>query len=406
MPHQTMIERVLRRTHLSAAADLAALVAEEARLIGARSCVLYLVDPEETALMPVPAPDAEGRGALAVQGTVAGRSYMASSIVEVPADDDGDGHRLWLPLLDGTERLGTMELGFGAEVVVDDELKLHSERYAHLVSVLVVSKGAYSDYFDRVQRRRPMSVASELIRSMTPPRVLATEDFILGAMLEPAYDMGGDAYDYALNEQLLHLAVFDAMGHGVQAAGVAALALATDRNARREGAALADRYDALDRTISQHFPGDRFVTAVLAELDVGSGSLRWLSAGHPAPLLLRAGRLVKPLDAVPLPPAGTGLAPRPPSVAAVSLQPGDMLLFYTDGLTEARRPGGKLFTTERLGEFVEREAASGQAAPETLRRLRHAIIGRGAGALHDDATALLVEWRRSTPAILPETVLE
>ena len=79
-----------------------------------------------------------------------------------------------------------------------------------------------------------------------------------------------------------------------------------------------------------------------------------------------------------------------------------MLLLYTDGLTEARRPGGELFTVERLGEFIEREAASGRAAPETLRRLREAIIERGAGALNDDATAVLIEWRRGTErSLLP-----
>src|SRR5439155_11536397 len=87
------------------------------------------------------------------------------------------------------------------------------------------------------------------------------------------------------------------------------------------------------------------------------------------------------------------------------LQPGDMVLLYTDGLTEARRPDGQLFTVERLAEFIEREAANGLPAPETLRGLREAIIERGEGSLRDDATALLVEWRRGTQhALLPDTV--
>jgi serine phosphatase RsbU (regulator of sigma subunit) len=98
----------------------------------------------------------------------------------------------------------------------------------------------------------------------------------------------------------------------------------------------------------------------------------------------------------PSPPLGLQLASAPPEEGEETLQPGDMVLLYTDGLTEARRPGGELFTVERLGQFIEREAASGRPAPETLRRLREAIIARGAGALTDDATALLVEWRRGT----------
>jgi len=102
---------------------------------------------------------------------------------------------------------------------------------------------------------------------------------------------------------------------------------------------------------------------------------------------------------------GVHAAAGPPAEGTESLEPGDMFLLYTDGLIEARRPGGELFTVERLGEFIEREAAGGRAAPETLRQLREAIIERGAGALHDDATAVLVEWRGAGPrAILPATV--
>jgi serine phosphatase RsbU (regulator of sigma subunit) len=82
-----------------------------------------------------------------------------------------------------------------------------------------------------------------------------------------------------------------------------------------------------------------------------------------------------------------------------------MVLLYTDGLTEARRPDGELFTVERLAAFIAREAASGQSAPETLRRLRESIIAREEGSLRDDATALLVEWRRgSHRRITPQTV--
>jgi len=102
---------------------------------------------------------------------------------------------------------------------------------------------------------------------------------------------------------------------------------------------------------------------------------------------------------------GVQLARRPPLEGQEWLQPGDTVVLYTDGLSEARRPDGGLFTVERLSEFIEHEAANGIPAPETLRRLREAIIQRGEGALRDDATALLVEWRRGTEAkLLPQTV--
>jgi serine/threonine protein phosphatase PrpC len=395
-----MFERLLRRTHLSSAAEIGAVAAEEAKAIAAESLVLYVVDYEQTVLVPVPAPGATGEP-LAIQGTLAGRAYMATSIVGI--DGDGGGRRLWLPLLDGTERIGVMELAFPE---APDELCVAlCERYAHLVAMLIVTKAAYSDFFERLRRRRPMTGASDLLWSVTPPRVLSSDRFVLGAMLEPAYDMGGDAFDYALNGDTLHVAVFDAMGHGLAAAGVAAFALALYRNGRRNRLSLAQTYEAIDAAIDDQYPSSRFVTAVLAELDVSTGRLRWMSAGHPPPLLLRGGRYVKTLDVTPSPPAGMRLATRASVEAEESLEPGDMVLLYTDGLTEARRPGGELFTIERLGEFIEREASSGRAAPETLRRLREAIIGREEGALRDDATALLVEWRRgSERTVTPQTV--
>ena len=224
-----------------------------------------------------------------------------------------------------------------------------------------------------------MTLASELVWELVPPLVLASEDFVLSALLEPCYDIGGDAFDYALDGGVLHFAVFDAMGHGLAAAGMASRALSAYRHSRRNGDGPAAAYTAIDAALAgQQDLASRFVTALIAELDLATGALRWVSAGHPAPLLLRDGRLVKTLDVAPSPPLALELAAGPPVEGRESLEPGDMVLLYTDGLTEARRPGGELFTVERLGEFIEREAASGRAAPETLRRLREAIIERGA----------------------------
>jgi serine phosphatase RsbU (regulator of sigma subunit) len=215
-------------------------------------------------------------------------------------------------------------------------------------------------------------------------------------MLEPCYDNGGDALDYAVNGGILHVAVFDAMGHGLAAAGVAAFALSAYRHSRRRGCGLLETYAAMDDAVGRQFPDERFVTAVIAQLDVESGRLTWISAGHPPPLVIRNGRLARTLSAPPATPLGIALDSVPPVVAEESLEPGDLLLLYTDGLTEARHLDGQMFTVAGLGEFIEREAAAGQVAPETLRRLRHAIIDRQPGQLSDDATAVLIEWRRGT----------
>src|SRR3954452_18531603 len=401
-----MLLEVLRRTHLSAAPDLAMVLAEEARTIGAESLVLYLLDHEQKWLVPVPGPGADAREVLPVRGSVAGRSFAATAILDLK-DDVGGGRRVWLPLLDGTDRLGVAEMTFpGRQEALSEAVVAVCERYSHLIATLITNKDLYSDFFKRLRRRRPMTIASELLWDLVPPQVLASDGFVLAALLEPCYDIGGDAYDYAINDGgMLHFAVFDAMGHGLAAAGAAAFALSAYRHSRRRGDGPAASYAAIDTAVFEQYPKSRFVTGLRAELDVASGRLRWISAGHPAPLLLRSGRLVKTLEASPSPPLGMQLATAPPVPREESLEPGDMVLLYTDGLTEARRPDGELFSVERLAAFIERQAGNGLPAPETLRGLREAIIERGEGALRDDATALLVEWRRGTQhALLPDTV--
>jgi hypothetical protein len=401
----TMFQEVLRRTHLSAAQDLGTVLMEEARAIGIEALVLYVVDYEQKRLVPIRGPHVAEREVLSIQGTVAGRAFASTSIVEVEGDD-GRGRRLWLPLLDGTDRLGVMEVTFPeGDQPLPATTTAVCERYAHLGATLIATKSMYSDFFEFARRQQPMTMASELLWELVPPLVLAADDFVLAAMLEPCYDMGGDAFDYAINDGVLHFAVFDGMGHGLAAAGVTAFALSAYRHCRRRHLGPATTYAAVDRALCEEFPSARFVTALIAELELASGRLRWVSAGHPPPLLLRDTRLVKQLDLAPAPPLGTRLAASPPAEGQESLEPGDMILAYTDGLSEARRRDGELFTVERLGEFIEREAAGGQPAPETLRRLREAIIGRREGELRDDATALLVEWRRgSERKLLPESV--
>jgi hypothetical protein len=396
-----MLQAVLARSHLSTAADLATVIAEEARAIGAGPVVLYVIDYAQRTLIPVPSADAAERTPLPVQGTVAGRAFASSAIVPV---DEAGAYRLWLPLLDGTDRLGAIEMTF-AEGPLPDLVVLASERYAHLTATLIMNKNPYSDFFKLLRRREPMTTASELVWELVPPQVVATDQFVLAAFLEPCYDIGGDVYDYAINDGVLHFAVFDAMGHGLPAAGLATFALSAYRHSRRHGHGPAATYAAVDDAVYEQYPASRFATALIAELDVASGELSWVSAGHPPPLLLRDGRLIKTLDLPPAPPLGLRLAGGPPAVGRESLEPGDTLLVYTDGLTEARRPDGALFTVERLGEFIERQASTGQPAPETLRGLREAILERREGALHDDATALLIDWQGGRQArLLPDTV--
>lgn len=83
------------------------------------------------------------------------------------------------------------------------------------------------------------------------------------------------------------------------------------------------------------------------------------------------------------------------SAAREELEPGDCVLFYTDGVVEGRAASGEEFGVERLIDHWEREAASGQPAEQTLRRLSRAVHSFGAGKLRDDATFLHLTWHGS-----------
>ena len=126
-----------------------------------------------------------------------------------------------------------------------------------------------------------------------------------------------------------------------------------------------------------------------------SGLLQLTNAGHPAPLLLRNRRVVGEIESQRCTPFGVGS--RCERVAELALEPGDTVVFYTDGMVEGRTRDGEEFGVVRLGDLLEREAASGRPAEEMLRRLGRSVLEHQDGALRDDATILLLQWDGPPP---------
>jgi len=381
-----LLHELLRRTHLSTPSDLAPVVVEQANEAGARDVVLRLADYEQSVLVPLPGSQVDSLEPLSIAGTLPGRAFSASTILPAAADEPG-WKRLWIPLLDGTERLGALAMTFPEPA--SEEVAAVCERDAHLVAMLVVSKGAYSDVFEQARRRRQMTIASELVQSLAPPRVFATVGLVIAGLLEPAYDNGGDALDYAVNDGHAHLGIFDAMGHGLAAAGAAAFALAAYRSSRRGGRNLVQTHQAMTEAVGAQFPDDRFVTALIAELDRRTGSLRWISAGHPPPLLVR-GREVLPVgEAGTIAGAFEGEWPAVP----VALETGDVLVLYTDGVTDAMGEDER-FGERRLQEALGRLEGS---VGERLAALRSELEAFERGPQRDDTTVLVLEYRGAQP---------
>jgi phosphoserine phosphatase RsbU/P len=386
-PRHAALVDLLQRAHLCQPDELPAEINAAVSQLGLQITV-YLVDYEQHRLWPLTERGRPTSEPLSVDGTLAGRAF--ASVRTMAAGEPNRSDRLWVPMIDGSERLGV------AEVVMDEvpedlpDLREFCEALVGLVGHLLTVKLPYGDTLEQARRTQPMTPAAELLLASLPPLTFSCHRLVVSAVLEPSYDVGGDAYDYAVDGPLAQFMVLDAMGRGMRAGLTCVVAMAAMRTARRENKGLSAMARAADAAIEEHFGDQRFITAVLGELEMDTGRLRYINAGHPAPLLLRHGKAVRALTGgrrMPL-----GLDDGVLDVAEETLEPGDRLLLYTDGVIEARDDSGELFGTDRLVDLAERSAVAELPAPETLRRLAHSVMEHQGGLPTDDATILLVEW--------------
>ena len=386
-PGVEVLGHLLDASHDLAPDQIVAAVARAGRALDAEDVAIYLVNYEQTLLVPLA--DGTDRTPLEIDATLAGRAFAAIAVQEA---DTEAGRRLWLPLLDGAERLGVLGLTLPR---VDDGLRKRCGWLATLIAEMILSKDQYTDSYALARRRQSMSPAAEMQWQLLPPLTFVTSRVVIAGLLEPAYDVAGDAFDYALNGDIAHLAVVDPVGHDLAASVLAAVAVGSYRHSRRAGLGLAETYAAVDQAIATQFGGERFVTGQLAQLDCVSGRLQWVNAGHPLPLLVRRAKVVDTLACHPVPPLGLGVGQ--PEIATAALEPGDRVLFYTDGVTEGRNLDGEPFGEARLADLLVRETLAGQPAAETMRRLAHAILAHQGRTPRDDATMVFLEWPGPPP---------
>jgi serine phosphatase RsbU (regulator of sigma subunit) len=368
--------------------------------------VVYLADFAHRMLIPVPR--SAGRSDVAdeeISSTMPGRAFVTRKPVSA---ERADGFRVWVPLIEGTMRTGVLAV---TVPLVDDETLADVEMVGVFAGLALAARAPLSDLSHLARRGRTMSLAATMQWSLMPPLAAATERAAIAGVLEPAYDIAGDGFDYAINPDAIEFAILDGMGHGVASSMLTGLAIGAYRHSRREGASLPEVHNAIERAIFGQYDGEAFATGIIGRLSTATGELDWSCAGHPAPLLLRERRVIGELDCAPALPFGLG-DEQPVSVGLHALQPGDAVLLYTDGVVEARTMTGEEFGLERLIDVFEREAASGRAGEELLRRVVRAVLDYQTDELRDDATMMLVEWIGTTdrldtdvPAQRPELTL-
>jgi hypothetical protein len=393
VPTGEVIGDLLRRASLTAPDLLAADVAATLHDVGGNHLVLYVVDYEQLTLQPVGiATDllAEEPKGVNVEGTLAGRSFQLQQVVTAETDE---GWRVWAPVRERAERIGVLEFGFPQ---VDDDIVALCDRLGLLVGHLVHTAGRYTDLIELRRRRRPMNLAAEMQWDMLmPPLAFSSPEVAIAGILEPAYFVAGDAFDYSLNGEIFGFAILDAMGHGVHSTLASTLALGAFRHGRRRGLELTVVAEQVDDALVEQFRGDCFVTGHLCELDVATGTFRWVNAGHPPPLLIRGSKVVAEMKAEPCLPLGLGI--QIGEVGEFHLQPTDRILFYSDGVTEARPLGGHQFGVEGLIDTTEEFIGGSLPVAEVLRRLVRRLREHRGSELADDATLVFLEWQPPRP---------
>ncbi len=215
----------------------------------------------------------------------------------------------------------------------------------------------------------------------------------IGVHAEPARLVGGDYIDlYRVGESSLLFALGDASGKSLAAAMTALMLRYLVRGlvAALGTGDLANVVRHINAVVSDDLTDGAFITFLLGTYDGADGSLRFVNAGHEPPLLLRArSEKVETLDA-----HGVILGIQPDAEfaeAACRLEPGDLLVVYTDGLTEATNERGELYTIERLSQdLVEKRDRGAQDVAESV---FETVRRYAAGEMRDDATILVM--RRS-----------
>ncbi|GGO49342.1 membrane protein [Streptomyces daqingensis] len=201
--------------------------------------------------------------------------------------------------------------------------------------------------------------------------------------------IGGDLYEVVISPTGVRLIVGDVQGKGLEAVETAAVVVGAFREAAYDEKDLMAVGERLERALSRHLTGEKFVTAVLAEVRERDGATL-LNFGHPAPLLIRPDGSVSyvepPERAMPL---GLDIEDGPvPEPHVVPFAPGDQLLFYTDGVSEARDQFNRFYPLDERGDLFK------DSDPDAaLASVRHDLADHVGAPPHDDAAMLLLRYR-------------
>lgn len=333
-------------------------------------------------------PTSPGADPIRIDGTVAGRAFAAQEpVLDEAGDRAADSTRLYVPMTVYGDRVGVLALSLSNVPDAGERRRLLAVATVLARALKVADQG--TDLYQRIRRRSRLTLPAEIQWGLLPALSCVTEEYHLAGMLEPAYAIWGDNFDWSAGHDDLTVSVTNGMGRGTEAALLTHLAISALRNARRSGADIVDQAILANESLYQRHHGRLHVSTLLLRFDLNTGRVAAVDAGSPLIFRMRGGSVARiELDAqLPL---GMFEDTRY-AEQEFAIEPGDRLVIVSDGVHAALSPAGAAYGASGLPGALRQTRL--QAPPEAVRTLTRGLIDYHEGTeLQDDAVIVCVDW--------------
>jgi serine phosphatase RsbU (regulator of sigma subunit)/pSer/pThr/pTyr-binding forkhead associated (FHA) protein len=260
----------------------------------------------------------------------------------------------------------------------EDHLKVLTT-LASVAAIRVENARLIEEQIDRERLEQELQLASEIQQRFQPTQAPNVPGYELQGISFPCYEIGGDYYDFIERaDGRMIVTLGDVSGKGTAAALLMSSLHAAVHAQASSHSSLADTISAVNKYLAENIPSNRFITLFYAELDPASGAVSFINAGHNPPLIVHAAGTTENLSAGGLPLGIRHDADY--SEGRTQLQPSDVLVIYSDGVSEAVSPQGEEFGMERLYQVVSNN------------------LNASAAGIRDRIEAALTKWAQGTPA--------
>ncbi len=247
----------------------------------------------------------------------------------------------------------------------------------------------YTDALRTVRRARPTSPAAEIQQNLLPPRIVRVGGATLAGNVLPGYDVGGDWFDFADNEDAVWLGIADLEGSGAWTAGLSAVLLGAFRSARHQGEDPAGAMALMHATLVEVAGSSVPATATVGHWNSATSELAWVAVGPARPLLAHADGTVEELPHVP-DCLGSDDLVLPFTVQRRTLAPGQRLVLVSDGVLGRKAADGGTLGLGLDGVGAAIRATLGSTAAATVHAIETALTDHHTDDLQDDATVVVL----------------